>query len=384
VPRRCPNRNVRFRPGEGAFRNLGWVARAIGRVLALLAAAAAAFVLVSCGTSDTEASKVAAALNSGSLSFSQLTGVYDVSCRPAGRRGHLAAFACTWQISGGSSQDGRWTIAHGGLERISQGGDGSTPPSDAAQATAIVNSVVESRGASGTEDCTRDGPFVTIQGHRLSVGDNTFFCLLVGSDGSPLVADGQPVVEKWAWNPDGTVGSETLDTDSTDETAAVAGLTAAAAPSSSGSGNTGTGDTGAGDTGTGNTASGNTGNTGSGNTGSATGGAGANAPTSTATSGVAVASLSVRSAILQAFGSNPYPSGVARLTVYISTIAPSWGVVAITAAPGHLNEVQDDSEIFHEVGGAWAPADPNQENCDGGTRGVPANVNASLCAAATH
>jgi len=211
----------------------GWVARAVGRDLALLAAAAAVLVLVSCGTSNTEASKVAAALNSASLNFSELTSDQDVSCRPAGRRGHLAAFACTWEISGGSAQHGTWTIARGGLERISQGGDGTTPPSDAAQATAIVNSVVESRGASGSEDCTRDGPFVTIQGQRVSVGNNTFLCLLVGSDGTPLVADGQPAVEKWAWNPDGTVGSDTLDTDPTDETAAVAGITAAASSSSS-------------------------------------------------------------------------------------------------------------------------------------------------------
>ncbi len=80
---------------------------------------------------------------------------------------------------------------------------------------------------------------------------------------------------------------------------------------------------------------------------------------------------SERMAILREAPGNPYPTGVARRTIRVSTVSARWAAVHVTATRGHQHQVQADvASMFHTKQHGWVV---HEEGNGGGCR-VPRGV----------
>jgi hypothetical protein len=148
--------------------------------------------------------------------FDELTEAEEIYCTPGEGYGGRSTFDCHWH-TGKHFKNATFEILPGNvIGRISEGGGDPTAPRSAAEATAIVESAqLQHSPEKGNAKClkilkeTRDG--VT------STPRNTYNCYLLSpytqlaipwSEGRQK---GQPARIRWAWNSNGSVKENRID-----------------------------------------------------------------------------------------------------------------------------------------------------------------------------
>lgn len=176
--------------------------------ISVLVTVVAIVVIVAARGSDHGASSLAEAMVKSSQ-FSTLGNVSGVHCSYVGTTPNApssrAAFSCAWS-QGSHADRSSWELYEGLPARISEGGEGSGPPSSGEEVSKLVSAVYEKRG-NGTAKCAKVLAMI-IDGKELEPEPNMYSCTLIGSEGVPLTAEGKPLSEKWTWHPDGSVASE--------------------------------------------------------------------------------------------------------------------------------------------------------------------------------
>lgn len=137
--------------------------------------------------------------------FPQLGSARDIACQQSLE--YRGQFNCTWTLETGDQGGGIWKLRKDGhLGRVSEGGLYADPPASAAEASRRVTEVVQQRGE-GRAECRSSSPR-----ERLGSGSTaTFSCAVFNLSGDPVLVDGEETRSIWRWNPDGTVGRETLE-----------------------------------------------------------------------------------------------------------------------------------------------------------------------------
>jgi len=154
----------------------------------------------------------------GGTDFSTLAETSDWTCTPPDRSSGsppvATRFSCRGTDSEGEETTGTWGLVDDELARWSDGGDTGSAPASAEEASKIVSGVVTSPSRAGDDggsaECVPQGELETPGGTIETPG--TYRCTLLGSDGTPLLPDGEPAVVLWEWDErTGAVLSERLD-----------------------------------------------------------------------------------------------------------------------------------------------------------------------------
>jgi hypothetical protein len=186
---------------------------------ALIAAVATALLLSGCGATPATMAKL---LEEHPHSFDELTEAEEIYCTPGEGYGGRETFDCHWH-AGKHAKNATFEILPGNIiGRLSEGGGDPAPPRSAAEATAIVNSAqLQHSSEKGNSKCFR--VVKESAGGVTSMPAHTYSCYLLSpytqlaipwSEGA---LKGQPARIRWAWNSNGTVRENRVDTTKPDE-----------------------------------------------------------------------------------------------------------------------------------------------------------------------
>lgn len=209
------------RASQRAWRaTIGWFDRQPrNRKRTLVVASAVTVLLLTGGIAalasggDDGASAMALALSKSAApvtgAFFGVTPTRGIHCSDSGSRGGTAVYECTWSIEG-KPESADFEMFDGSPARISEGGEGTRPPSDNAAASALASTVAREGGSYKCERALEEeNPIIH---EKTTLPPNTYMCTAEGPGDEPTEVEHliRRFATKWRWNRDGSVAEESL------------------------------------------------------------------------------------------------------------------------------------------------------------------------------
>jgi hypothetical protein len=175
-------------------------------ILVGLALAISLFMTLS---GESEASKIAALLKSGSPQFVDLFEANNINCEYHSSIGKHKVYGCAWENGNHEgSHYGYFTSLSGFLARVSEGGESGHAPESDAQATEMVNAIIDARVPGSSLVCQE----ITSLASPYVVVEHTYACISYSSFCTPIDNNnGEPQRLLWTWTAEGFIMQETLD-----------------------------------------------------------------------------------------------------------------------------------------------------------------------------